>query len=66
MGGDGQEEKVFVEPYDTIFMVTQVDDATSTMPGVNQMIGVVATVTEKDPYILGKKIDDGEIFDFGD
>ena len=66
LGGDGQEEKVFVEPYDTIFMVTQVDDATSTMPGVNQMIGVVATVTEKDPYILGKKIDDGEIFDFGD
>lgn len=59
------DEIAFVEPYDTIFMITQVDD-NNTMPGVNQMIGVVATVAEKDPFVLGKKIDDGEIFDFGD
>ena len=58
------DEMVFVEPYDTIFMITQIDDD-NTMPGVNQMISVVATVAEKDPFVLGKKIDDGEIFDFG-
>lgn len=57
------EKTVFVEPYDTIFMITQVDD-NDTMPAVNEMINVVASVVEKDPFTLGKKIDDGEIFDF--
>lgn len=57
------EKPVFVEPYDTIFMITQVDN-NDTMPAVNEMINVVASVVEKDPFTLGKKIDDGEIFDF--
>lgn len=57
------EKTVFVEPYDTIFMITQVDN-NDTMPAVNEMINVVASVVEKDPFTLGKKIDDGEIFDF--
>lgn len=60
---DNVEKTVFVEPYDTIFMITQVDD-NDTMPAVNEMINVVASVVEKDPFTLGKKIDDGEIFDF--
>lgn len=60
---DNVEKTVFVEPYDTIFMITQVDD-NDTMPAVNEMVNVVASVIEKDPFTLGKKIDNGEIFDF--
>lgn len=58
------DEPVFIDPYDTIFMISQVDEQ-DTMPAVNEMIGVVANVIGKDPFELGKKIDDGEIFDFG-
>lgn len=62
VNNNSQNEATFIEPYNTIFMITQVDH--DTMPKVNELINVVASVTEKDPYTLGKKIDDGEIFDF--
>lgn len=60
---NGVEKTIFIEPYDTIFMITQVDD-NGTMPAVNEMISVVANVVKTDPFTLGKKIDDGEIFNF--
>lgn len=64
LNDNGTEKTIFINPYDTIFMITQVDNH-DTMPAVNEMVGVVASVTGKDPFALGKKIDDGEIFDFG-
>lgn len=63
LSNNGQNEKVFIEPYNTIFTITQIEN--DMMPGVNEMVRVVATIIETDPYVLGKKIDDGEIFDFG-
>lgn len=63
VNNNGQNETTFIEPYNTIFMITQVDH--DTMPKVNELINVVASVIESDPYILGEKIDDGKIFDFG-